>query len=53
METWNSSWLKYYYKKSRDSLNFDLSKEIFDNKANFHSMFVKRFAKEINGEISF
>ncbi|MBP0725694.1 HD domain-containing protein [Bacillus sp. RG28] len=52
LETWNSTWFKDYYKKTRDSLNFDLSKEIFDNKADFHNKFVERFAMEINGEIS-
>ncbi len=38
-------------KKSREALNFDLSKEIFDQKQAFHLDFQKRFMLDANGEI--
>jgi uncharacterized protein len=51
LKFWESSFCKDYYKNMREALNFDFSKNIFDDKYNFTQMFIDRFTKEINGEI--
>jgi uncharacterized protein len=48
---WESEEHKQYLMKSRESLNFDKSKEIFDKKLEFELGFQKRFSLECNGII--
>lgn len=50
---WESEEHKKYLQASRNSLNYDLSKEIFDQKMEFEIQFRQRFKLECNGFISF
>ncbi len=48
-----SYWKKEYpalVKKAGNTLNFDISREIFDDRVKFFWTFVDRFEKELNGE---
>jgi uncharacterized protein len=48
---WNSDEFLSYNKDSRQSLNFDVSRELFDKKALFHRQFQERFAVEADGAL--
>lgn len=48
---WNSEEHKEYIQNTRQSLNFELSKEIFDKKIDFQTYFSNHFQKECNGNI--
>ncbi len=50
LNTWNSDWFEEYKQKCRQSLNYQLSKEIFDQKTRFFNEFLKTFTAEANGE---
>ncbi|WP_028610903.1 HD domain-containing protein [Paenibacillus harenae] len=47
---WESKEHKQYLQESRDSLNYNLSKAIFDRKMSFHLAFQQRFRMELNGQ---
>lgn len=50
---WDSKEHKDYLQESRNALNFDLSKELFDKKVKFEMDFQKRFKMECDGAIKF
>jgi len=50
---WESEEHENYVDKSRKSLNFELSRQIFDKKLQFHRRFAQRFKAESSGEIDF
>lgn len=50
---WDSKEHKNYLQESRNALNYDLSKELFDKKIMFEMDFQKRFKMECDGAIKF
>lgn len=50
---WDSEEYKTYHDKVRKSLNYDISKKIFDEKEAFEKHFAERFLREANGEYIF
>lgn len=48
---WNGSDYMDYINTSRNLLNFELSKEIFDKKIKFEREFQKQFELECNGNV--
>jgi uncharacterized protein len=48
---WESEEHKKYLVESRNALNYDLSKEIFDKKVEFETGFQQRFKLECNGDV--
>lgn len=51
IKLWESEEHKQYIQKTRSALNYELSKEIFDQKIEFEKQFQNRFLLECNGEI--
>lgn len=50
---WSSEEYNVYIEKSREKLNFALSREMFDRKIEFVNQFRKRFEAECDGDIYF
>lgn len=53
IQLWESDEHKHYIEESRDALNFELSRQLFDQKIEFEKRFQTRFTLECNGEIDF
>ena len=51
IEYWTGQEFKENRKIQRELLNYNLSKQIFDEKIKFEDDFIKRFYKEANGDI--
>lgn len=49
IEHWNSQGYRDYHEKMRSLLNYELSRQIFDEKIAFNTAFASRFAHESNG----
>lgn len=49
IEHWNSEGHKDYHTKMRSLLNYELSRQIFDEKVAFNTAFAERFTHEANG----
>ncbi|SET21513.1 hypothetical protein [Paenibacillus sp. NFR01] len=50
---WSSEEDNIYIEKSREKLNFALSREMFDREIEFVNPFRKRFEAECDGDIDF
>ena len=48
---WRSDFYKEYLEKSKDMLNYDMSKKVFNDKEDFLNKFISRFSIEIDGGI--
>lgn len=50
LEFWSDSGYDKYIKKYRSEFNYQLSKQIYVDKIEFHEEFVERFAMEVRGQ---
>lgn len=53
IQLWESEEHKKYLESSRNALNYDFSKELFDKKVEFETEFKKRFRLECHGAIQY
>lgn len=53
IQLWESEDHELYIQSNRHVLNYDLSKQIFDQKVEFERLYQKRFTLECSGEIFF